>query len=257
MNLKIAWLYHDILNIYGDRGNLLAFKYRCQKRGIKTSIDKVSLNNPLKEAYYDFIFSGGGQDKQQILAAADLKKKKKALMAYADNNIPMLLICGSYQLFGHYFLTFDKKKIPGISIFNAFTQASKIRKINNVTVKINPSINKLINNKMSDKLVGFENHSGNTFITSLNKQKNKVKTIPLGKVIKGAGNNGQDKTEGAVYKHVFGTYLHGSLLPKNPHFTDFLIKLALKNRYHREIKLKKLQDNIEWLAHQSSLKLKR
>src|SRR4030042_7130369 len=123
LQLNIVWLYHDILNIYGDRGNILAFIYRSEKRGIMVKLDKISLGDKLRSGYYDFIFSGGGQDKQQLLAAKDLKTKKQTLKEYAGADTPMLLICGSYQLFGHYFLTAEQAKIPGISILDCITVA--------------------------------------------------------------------------------------------------------------------------------------
>jgi hypothetical protein len=258
MDLKIAWLYHDILNTYGDRGNILALSYRCHSRNINIDIDQVSLGQPLKPGYYDLIFSGGGQDRQQLLAAADLADKKETLKKYADRGVPMLLICGSYQLFGHYFLTSEKNKLSGISIFDCITVASQQRKIGNTVISLNPNLSDLAGfQNMSDKLVGFENHSGNTFIQKLNLQNARYKTLPLGRVIKGAGNNGQDKTEGAVYKNVFGTYLHGSVLPKNPHFCDFLITKALEQKYKRKITLKNLKDDEEWQAHRRCQKLAR
>ena len=260
MTIRIAWLYYDILNIYGDRGNILAFIYRCKQRGIKTILDRISIGNQLKKGYYDFIFGGGGQDRQQLLAADDLCQKKTTLQEYAVQDTPMLMICGSYQLFGHYFLTYDQKKITGISIFDCFTVASKIRKIGNVVIRLNPNLSIYQSNNLtiSDMLVGFENHSGNTFLNKKLKIKNnKIQTYPLGIAIKGSGNNGQDKTEGAVYRNVIGTYLHGSILPKNPHLADWLITKSLEHHYHQSIRLEPLDDKIEWQTHSFCQKLKK
>jgi len=185
----------------------------------------------------------------------------------------MLTICGTYQLFGHYFKTWTGKKIPGISIFNAFTIASKKRKIGNIVIRLN-SQTCLLSNLPSLKLVGFENHSGNTFlkknktsevvlrlrrISEVKKQSEETQRVrethPLGKTIKGFGNNGQDKTEGAVYKNALGTYLHGPILPKNPHLADWLIKKALEVKYQKKIVLKTLDDRLEWQAHQKASRL--
>lgn len=263
MHLRIAHLYPDLMNIYGDRGNILALKNRCLWRGIKVSLKNISLNDKFNPEKFDLFFGGGGQDRQQSLVGKDLQKKKASIKKAVEAGKVFLLICGTYQLFGHYFKAFEGEKISGIGILDLITIASKKRKIGNVVVKLKTENWKLETNT----LVGFENHSGNTFI-----QKNTqgVKrhpplgwmsdytlgpTAPLGKIIKGFGNNGQDKTEGAVYKNVFGTYLHGSLLPKNPHFADLLIKLALENRYKKKIKLKPLDDTLEWKTHNFAKKL--
>jgi len=229
MQLTLAHLYPKLMNIYGDYGNIQALKYRCQQRNIKLNILNIYSNTPLIQGSFDLLFAGGGQDQQQLIIAKDLLTHQQVIHQAADQGIPMLTICGSYQLFGKYFQPFKGPKLPGINIFNAYTIASKQRKIGNIIVKRN-----------SQLLVGFENHSGNTFL-----HKN---TQPLGKVQIGYGNNGQDKTEGAVYNHVFGCYLHGSLLPKNPHFADHLIKLALKPKYGN-IKLAPLNDSLELTTH--------
>ena len=229
MNLTLAHLYPRLMNIYGDYGNIQALKYRCQQRKIKLNILNIYSNTSLTQGSFDLLFAGGGQDQQQLIIAKDLLKHRKVIHQAADQGIPMLTICGSYQLFGKYFQPFKGPKLPGISIFNAYTIASNQRKIGNIIVRRNSKL-----------LVGFENHSGNTFL-----QKN---TQPLGKVQIGFGNNGKDKTEGAVYNNVFGCYLHGSLLPKNPYFADHLIKLALKPKYGN-IKLSPLNDSLELATH--------
>lgn len=274
MKINICHLYPNLLNIYGDRGNIICLKNRCEWRGIDVKVVSISINDELLPNKFDLFFGGGGQDRQQMIVADDLQKKKKVLKQEADRGIPMLTVCGTYQLFGRYFKAEDGTKIPGISIFDAYTIASHKRKIGNIIVKLNPSISQSASwrisiSRQSDKsdcLVGFENHSGNTFIkqntqgvlskTPLRCTALDTSTFPLGKVIKGFGNNGQDKTEGDVYKNVFGCYLHGSLLPKNPHFADLLIKKALEIKYKKKITLKPLDDTLEWQAHKSALKLK-
>ncbi|GAG33599.1 unnamed protein product, partial [marine sediment metagenome] len=217
-------------------------------------------------------FGGGGQDRQQLIVAQDLQKKAQVLKQEADSGVPMLTICGTYQLFGHYFKTHEGTKIQGISIFDAYTIASHKRKIGNIIIKLNSSLCSRFH-VLNTNLVGFENHSGNTFIENLSSSSERgpakcgdssdggtteinSATFPLGKVIKGFGNNGKDKTEGAVYKNVFGCYLHGSLLPKNPHFADLLIKKALEVKYKKKIELKPLDDSLEWQTHKTALKLK-
>jgi hypothetical protein len=248
MHLRIAYLYPEIMNIYGDRGNIIALTQRCLWRGIRVSVDNVTLNQSFNWEAYDLFFGGGGQDRQQSLVARDLQEKGPLLKQAAQAGKVFLLICGTYQLFGHYFQTHTGEKIPGIGILDLVTIASNYRKIGNVLVKL--SVRRLANSDLkADTLVGFENHSGNTFINQSGQTK------PLGTVVKGFGNNGQDKTEGAVYEQVYGTYLHGSLLPKNPHFTDFLIRKALENRYHKKIVLESLDDTLEWQAHTQVLKM--
>lgn len=249
MKLTIGYLYPDLLNIYGDQGNILALKKRCQWRNIDIEIIPLSIKQKIKPKTYDIFFGGGGQDKQQLVVAKDLIKKEAVLKQEANRGVPMLLICGTYQLFGHYFKTNKNVVIKGISVFEAITLGSNIRKIGNVEIRTKLPLQQL-------NLVGFENHSGNTYLTPLNKQKSAYKTFAMGKVIKGFGNNGKDKTEGAVYQNVFGCYLHGPLLPKNPHLCDYLIKLALEIKYQKQINLEPLNDKLEWQAFSACQKLK-
>ncbi len=240
MELNILHLYHRSMNIYGDKGNIIALVKRCENRNISVNLTEVDINEKINFDNFDLIFAGGGQDRNQEIIANDLQSKKKQIEKAIKNNKVFLLICGSYQLFGHYFQTFDQKKIPGISILDIYTIASNQRKIENVIFEINKNLS--LGSSLKT-IVGFENHSGNTFINK-NSQ-----TQALGKVLSGFGNNGQDKTEGAYYKNCFGTYCHGPFLPKNPHFTDYLIKLALENKYHKEIILNQINDNLEFQAH--------
>ncbi|MBU1085347.1 MAG: glutamine amidotransferase [Candidatus Beckwithbacteria bacterium] len=238
MNLNLAYLYPNQMNIYGDKGNIDALIYRSKQRNIKINLIKINQGSRLNQGSFDLLFAGGGQDQQQQLITPDLYQKKSVLIKAAQAGIPMLTICGSYQLFGAYFKPFQSPKLKGLNIFNAYTKATKKRKIGNIVVRT-----KFLTPKT---LVGFENHSGSTFL--------KGDTKALGSVQIGHGNNDQDKTEGAIINNVFGCYLHGSLLPKNPHFADHLIKLALENKYGN-INLKPLDDTIEWQAHRSTVKI--
>lgn len=233
LEISIAHLYPKHLNLYGDMGNIITLIKRCEWRGINVVYDKIDFNDKL--ASHDLYFIGGGQDKQQQEVAGELYKNKEFFLKERDNGAVFLGICGGYQLFGHYYQPFDGEKLKGISLIDAYTVAGKKRFIGNVTVKTDFLY--------PDTLVGFENHSGLTYLQGDCK--------PLGTVVTGNGNNGVDRTEGVRYKNVFGTYLHGSLLPKNPHFADYLIELALKKHYGRDFSLQKLDDTIEIKTHES------
>ena len=233
LKISIAHLYPKLLNLYGDIGNIITLKKRCEWRGIEVEFDEIDIGDSIND--HDLYFIGGGQDKQQEDVAHELYKNKETLIEQRDNGAVFLGICGGYQLFGHYYQPFDREKLSGISLLDAYTVAGKKRFIGNVTAKTN-----LVS---PDTLVGFENHSGLTFIQG--------DTKPLAIVSTGNGNNGKDKTEGAYYKNVFGTYLHGSFLPKNPHFADFLIERALEKRYGEKIKLSNLDDTLESKAHET------
>jgi CobQ-like glutamine amidotransferase family enzyme len=253
ITLNICHLYPDLMNTYGDFGNIITLVKRCQWRGIEAKVTNVSLGNTLNNTDFDFYFFGGGQDRQQSIVAKDLKNKVKSIKTSVDKGAVLLSICGGYQLLQNYFKTLSGEMISGTGLFDAHTVASNDRMIQNLLIEIDPQIQSEIkktylstlNSQLSTSLVGFENHSGKTYLG------NNLK--PLGRVLKGAGNNGEDKTEGAVYKNAFGCYLHGSLLPKNPHFADYLISKALE-RHYGKLKLKPLNDTIEWQAHNSTIK---
>ncbi len=208
-------LYPEIMNIYGDRGNIIYFKYRCSIYGIDIKTYDVSIGSETEKVYNgaDIFFMGGGQDAEQALIYEDFTNNKKNILTAAmQENKIMLAICGSYQLLCDYYKSTDGKIIKGISIFKGFTEACNPRLIGNIAVETENFV-----------LVGFENHGGRTYME-------KEQDV-LGTVIKGFGNNGEDKTEGARTGNFFGTYLHGSFLPKNFAFCDYLIDIALKNKY--------------------------
>lgn len=233
LKISIAHLYPKLLNLYGDLGNIITLVKRCEWRGISVEFENIDIGDSIKD--HDLYFIGGGQDKQQEEVAQELYSHKAELTAQRDDGAVFLGICGGYQLFGHYYQPHDKDKLVGLSLMDAYTVAGKKRFIGNVTVKtdfLTPNT-----------LVGFENHSGLTYLQG--------ETKPLGVVSVGNGNNGKDGFEGGRYKNVFGTYLHGSLLPKNPHFADYLISLALEKRYGEQIELSKLDDTLEYSAHAS------
>ena len=225
--LRIAHLYPKLLNIYGDNGNVITLQKRCEWRGIEINIDEINIGSSIAE--HDIYFIGGGQDIQQIEVSKELQRHKDFLLSERERGAVFLGICGGYQLLGHYYKPFEGERLEGIGLLDAYTIAGDRRFIGNVTVKtdcVTP-----------DTLVGFENHSGLTYLQG--------ETKPLGIMVTGNGNNGKDKKEGARCKNVFGTYMHGSFLPKNPHFADYLIGLAIGEE------LQPIDDTTELLTHNS------
>lgn len=236
MELRIAHLYAHFLNIYGDRGNIVSLSQRAKWRGIEVKVDSIDLGQAIDPDYYDFYFVGGGQDKQQIVIAEDLLKKADSIKAAVNGGAVLLSVCGGYQLLGHYYKPHEGPELKGISLIDAYTVAGNRRMIGNVIIK----------REDSSTLVGFENHSGKTFLG---------KDVPaLGKIVVGNGNNGEDKLEGAAAGTVYGTYLHGSLLPKNPAFADQILAQALTRRFG-SVNLAPLDDTIELNAHKRALTL--
>ena len=237
LKLKLTHLYPLFLNIYGDIGNIKVFQKRCEWRGIELEIEQLNIGD-IPQKGTDIYFIGGGQDRQQVEVSYELQKHKSLFHDEYNENAVFLGICGGYQLLGEYYQPHEAKRLEGIGILDAYTIAGSNRFIGNVSAKID-----YIDSK--NTLVGFENHSGLTYLQG--------ETTPMATVLIGNGNNGIDKTEGARSKNAFGTYLHGSFLPKNPHFADYLIELALKKRYNDDIKLKPLDDDIELKAHEMVL----
>ncbi|SRR5258708_406746 len=250
--LVIGWLYPDLMSIYGDRGNIICLQKRCEWRGIQATIKQISLETSNKQlASCDLLFAGGAQDSQQTLVFKDLQENKgKVLQGMIEDGIPGLYICGAYQFLGKYYKEADGTIINGLGIFDLHTVnpgEQHQRLIGNVSARIAKSLTarnpELITMKI---IVGFENHGGRTYLG---------KNIqPLAEIIHGFGNNGEDKTEGAIYKNSFGSYFHGPILPKNPHFADYLISLALEKKYKKKIDLEPLDDSLAYQAHNAILK---
>jgi CobQ-like glutamine amidotransferase family enzyme len=232
MKLKILHLYPKEMNLYGDHGNVLTLKKRCEWRGIKTEIIEHEPGDEIPDDI-DIIFGGGGQDSNQDRIVDDLQKIAPKLKELVENNTPTLLICGLYQLFGKYFETQDGHKLPGIDVIDITTKAGPSRLIGNV----------VIDTPEFGEVVGYENHSG---LTELGKN-----VSAFGTVTKGYGNNGKDLTEGAKYLNCIGTYLHGPVLPKNPRLADFLILKAIE-RKQKITHLDRLNDGIENRAHKTA-----
>ncbi|MBP9719327.1 MAG: cobalamin biosynthesis protein CobQ [Candidatus Levybacteria bacterium] len=243
--LKIGWLYPQLMNTYGDRGNIIVLTKRCEWRDIHVEVKYLNEGFAVKDLEAcDLLFMGGAQDKQQQIVSEDLKKEKvKALSSMIEDNIPGLYICGAYQFLGKYYKEADGTMIPGLGIFDLYTENPGThieRLIGNISVDV------IDEHKKLQTLVGFENHGGRTYLGKDIK--------PLGHVVHGYGNNGGDKTEGAIYKNSFGSYMHGPILPKNPFLADLLIQKALVEKYGKEMQLKKLDDSFEEKAHEVILK---
>jgi CobQ-like glutamine amidotransferase family enzyme len=239
MELRICHLYPELMNIYGDRGNIIALSRRCLWRGIEVRLSEVSLGGGLDPAEHDLYFIGGGQDREQIMVCEDLSSEKgEALRTAVEEGAALLSICGGYQLLGNFFLTCTGEDLPGIGLFDVRTVGGDTRFIGNVAVDC-------LLEGAGGMLVGFENHSGRTRLGPSCK--------PLGRVIKGYGNNGEDGWEGCVYRNAVGTYLHGSLLPKNPMLADWFILRALRRRYDLE-ELPALDDGLEKAARDAVLR---
>lgn len=244
-SLIIGWLYPELMSTYGDRGNILALTKRCEWRGIKVKIEQISIStNNTRLEKCDLLFMGGAQDTQQEIVNQDLfNVKGKMLKDKVEEGIPGLYICGAYQFLGKYYKTADGHKLPGLGIFPCYTEnpgENVSRLIGNILVT--SSIQGL---KPNLQLVGFENHGGRTHLDD--------KVMALGKVMKGFGNNGTDKTEGIIYKNSLGTYLHGPILPKNPELADWLIQKALDKKYGEKIKLTSLDDSLEQKSKETAI----
>ncbi|AET66227.1 putative glutamine amidotransferase [Desulfosporosinus orientis DSM 765] len=241
MKLSICHLYPDLLDLYGDRGNILALEARCRWRGIDTEIRRVSLGEDLDFTRADILFIGGGSDREQGILVEDLMRREDNLGKAIDNGLVVLSICGGYQMLGKYYQMMNGQRIEGLGILDVWTIGGEKRLIGNVVVNLDEETLGIPSSKIKS-LVGFENHSGKTYLGE--------GLSPLGKVLSGHGNNGEDSGEGVRYLNVFGTYLHGPLLPKNPHFADLLLELALKRRGDDGY-LNDLDDHLEVLAHQA------
>ncbi len=226
--IRVCHLYPDLLNLYGDRGNVIAFRQRCQWRDLPVYIHSSNLGERVDFSKYDFVFLGGGSDREQTLISADLMQHRDEFAAAIEGGLVVLAICGGYQLLGSHYLSPGGENIPGLGILDFYTKAGDQRLVGNVVVEME------LNSSLC-KVVGFENHSGATFLGDVR---------PLGKVLAGNGNNGRDGLEGVRYKNVFGSYLHGPLLPKNVRLTDHLIGLCLERRGLKN-ELKPLDDSLE------------
>ena len=234
--IKIAWLYPDLMSTYGDRGNVIVLKKRCQWRGIDVGVVPITLETPIKKLEEShLIFMGGAQDRQQKLASEDfLNHKGPQVKAMVEVGVPALFVCAAYQFVGHYYKPYQGAKIAGAGIWDLYTEhpGDQAKRLigNTVAEIINPP------ELAGTVIVGFENHGGRTYFGP--------KMKPLAKVIRGGGNNGQDGFEGATYKNTIGSYFHGPLLPKNPEIADWLIGKVIGA-------LEPLDDSLEQKANEA------
>ena len=226
MKITIGHLYPDLLNLYGDRGNIQCLMKRCQWRGIEAETIPFELDDKIDFSKLDIVLLGGGSDREQMIVCEKLQKIQPDFKAYVEDNGVVIAICGGYQLLGKYYKT-DQGNMKGLDLVDLYTEQGEGRLIQNIVLQ----------SELFDMpIVGFENHGGRTCINN-----NK----PLGKVLYGAGNDGKSGYEGVVYKNVIGTYLHGPLLPKNPQLADWLIQHALERKYGKETELTPLDDSQE------------
>lgn len=212
MKLKCAWMYHDIMDLYGDKGNIMTLQSRAKSRGIDLEVTTVGIGQKADLSAFDLVFMGGGADREQMALIPDLLARKENILKALDCGTFFLLICGGYQLFGQYYETADHNKIPGLQILDLYTETGKgkSRCIGNIVIDADLDGQTL-------RLIGFENHGGQTLNV----------TSPLGKVVKGSGNAFNAGFEGYYDGRILGTYLHGPLLPKNGRLADFVLAKAI------------------------------
>jgi len=254
--LRIAHLYPRLMNVYGDRGNILCLARRCRERGIDVEVTELGLGDRLDPEAHDLIFIGGAQDREQRRVADDLRSVKgESVRQAVEEGVVALAVCGGYQLFGRVYREAAGAELEGLGVFDLWTEHA------------GPRARRLIGNVVAEweegTLVGFENHGGRTYLGPGVQPLAWVRSArtgpggpPSGRArLGGFGNNGRDGSEGARYRNAFGTYLHGSLLPKNPRFADRLIQLALARRHGDDFRLSPIDDRLEELAHRAALRL--
>ncbi|MBE7038828.1 MAG: glutamine amidotransferase [Ruminococcaceae bacterium] len=229
MKIVIGHLFNDLLNLYGDKGNIAALKNRMEQRGIDVEVKTYGINDDINFDELDIVFIGGGSDREQLLVCNRLKEIKSDLTQYVEDNGVLIAVCGGYQLLGHYYQLEDEK-IEGLGILDIYTEQKNPRLIGNIILE---------SDIINTTVVGFENHGGRTYINN---------HTPLGKVVYGNGNNDSKDFEGVVYKNVIATYLHGPLLPKNPILTDYIIKCAILNK-DKDFSLCEIDSEYELKAH--------
>lgn len=224
--LHIAHLYGNLMNTYGDNGNILMLKYVAEKLGCSVRVDIVSLGDNFDDDFYDIAFFGGGQDYEQTIVAQDLPSKKETLGKFIDQNGVVLAICGGFQLLGQYYIESSGRRIEGLGLMGHYTlNQQNNRYIGDI---------KIHNKEFNETYYGFENHQGRTFLSENEK--------PLGQVIYGNGNNQEDGSEGVHYKNVFGSYFHGPILSRNANLAYRLVTTALQNKYGQDLNLPSYDD---------------
>lgn len=240
--IKAGYLYPRLMNLYGDRGNMIALQRRASWQGITLAVDMLEVGQALHATEYDLLFIGGGQDREQKLIADDMVLAKgDAIVRAIESDCAVLAICGGYQLLGRYYQIDEGNRLPGIGIFPVWTESGAQRMICNTAIQTD-----LRGSGEAETLVGFVNHGGQTYLDE--------GAQPLGRIIAGEGNHLDSPYEGCVLRKAIGTYLHGALLPKNPWLTDYLLQQALA---HRGIdwQPQPLDDAVELRAHRDAIEL--
>jgi CobQ-like glutamine amidotransferase family enzyme len=238
VHLKIAHLYPDLLDLYSDRGNVIVLKKRAEWRGLQVSVDEITVGHEPSLKDYDILVMGGGMDREQGIVAEDLQNRRDNLAEAVDSGTVVLAICGGYQLLGHYFETNGGQRIPGLGLLDIETVGGPSRLVGNVVAEMEIG-------GVTTSIIGYENHSGRTLLGP--------NARPMARVLKGHGNNGDDKFEGVQQGTIFGTYLHGPLLAKNPVLADHLITMALRRR-DLSVVLPELNDELELKTNQKLYK---
>ena len=233
MNIHILHLFPDLLNLYGDRGNIICMRKRLEWRGIDVSVNECKLADSLRIEDADIIFLGGGSDREQRIVAGRLLEHRNDLLSYVNDGGVLVAICGGFQLIGYYYQV-GEERIEGLSLVDAYTISGEKRLVGNVVLEACFS-------DSPQTIVGFENHGGRTYIGD---------HMPLGRVVSGYGNNGEDQSEGIIHNNIVGTYLHGPLFPKNPMLADYVLLMALRRKYGTDAKLANLNDLAENRAHE-------
>ena len=239
--LRMCHLYPDLLNLYGDRANLLALRRRCEWRGFRLDLHTVGIGEQFDPAAYDLVLLGGGQDAEQARVGEDLSHGNgEAIRTAVEAGVVFLCVCGGLQMMGRFYVAADGSTVPGLGAIDLETHAGSVRMIGDVS-----GTSGILRAAGRDPLlVGFENHGGRTFLGQ---------SSPLGKVVHGHGNNGKDGHEGVRDGSLIGTYLHGPLLPKNAWLADHLIATALEHHHGERPELEPLEDELERAAHQTAL----
>lgn len=243
MELRVAHLYPNMMNIYADRGNIIALERHCAWRDIGCSVSGFGLGEDIDWSAHDFFYLGGGQDRDQRLVSEDLRQKGAGLVEAVEGGAVVLSVCGGYQLLGDYYMAGEGERMDGVGLFGAHTIAGSRRCIGNVVVESEIGGSRMV-------LAGFENHAGKTYLDPGER--------PLGRVISGFGNNSEDGTEGIIYRNAIGTYLHGPLLPKNPGLAEYLVLEALRYRYGPDVEpLSPIDHALEDEAHDVAVRVAR